>query len=635
MPEVTDINVLPLLDRLPACRVAVFGDFCVDAYWTIDADEPPLSLETGLPIRCVRSQRYTLGGAGNVVANLCDLGVKSVQAIGVVGGDLFGPQLLKLLSERGADATGMIRAGDAWQTTVYAKPYRAGVEDSRLDFGAFNTLTDDITRGLIEALQRAVQSADVIILNQQFTGGLSSSTLVAEINHIIVAHPAKRFIVDSRHRAGEYQNAILKLNAREAARLLGESLPDDQDVPANRAKEFAVALSKKTGQPVFLTRGKHGMVVADGAVMHEIPGIQIIEQIDEVGAGDTVVATLAAALGTGASVLEAAVLANIAASITVRKLQITGTATPEEIRVAGASPDYVYEAELADDPRQAKYLPGTEIEVIGGLPGNLHIQHAIFDHDGTISVLREGWEQIMQPMMVRAILGPKYESADSGLFAKVNEIAKDFIDKTTGIQTLAQMGGLVKLVRNLGYVPNDKILDEHGYKKIYNDELLKMVVTRIKKLQSGELTSLDFQVKNAGNLLQTLHDRGVKLYLASGTDVGDVIAEATAMGYAHLFDGRIFGATTDVKVEAKRMVLERIMREHDLKGHQFVTFGDGPVEMRETRKRGGVCVGVASDEIRRFGHNPAKRSRLIRAGAGLIVPDFSQLPALLKVLQLA
>jgi hypothetical protein len=90
-----------------------------------------------------------------------------------------------------------------------------------------------------------------------------------------------------------------------------------------------------------------------------------------------------------------------------------------------------------------------------------------------------------------------------------------------------------------------------------------------------------------------------------------------------------------VKVEAKKIVLERIMREHDLQGHQFVTFGDGPVEMRETRKRGGVCVGVASDEIRRFGLNPAKRSRLIRAGAGIIVPDFSQLDALLKVLQLA
>jgi phosphoglycolate phosphatase-like HAD superfamily hydrolase len=127
----------------------------------------------------------------------------------------------------------------------------------------------------------------------------------------------------------------------------------------------------------------------------------------------------------------------------------------------------------------------------------------------------------------------------------------------------------------------------------------------------------------------------VKLYLASGTDQADVIVEAKAMGYADLFEGGIYGAVGDIKVEAKRVVLEKIIREHKLSPHQFATFGDGPVEIRETRKRGGFCIGVASDEVRRFGLNPIKRSRLIRAGANLIVPDFSQLNELLKVLQLA
>jgi hypothetical protein len=107
------------------------------------------------------------------------------------------------------------------------------------------------------------------------------------------------------------------------------------------------------------------------------------------------------------------------------------------------------------------------------------------------------------------------------------------------------------------------------------------------------------------------------------------------MGYAHLFKGRIFGAVSDINVEAKKVVLERIIREHGLAGHQFATFGDGPVELRETQRRGGIAVGVASDELRRFGLNLAKRKRLIRAGANLIVPDYSQLPALLKALQLA
>jgi hypothetical protein len=82
------------------------------------------------------------------------------------------------------------------------------------------------------------------------------------------------------------------------------------------------------------------------------------------------------------------------------------------------------------------------------------------------------------------------------------------------------------------------------------------------------------------------------------------------------------------------MVLDRIIREHELSGPEFITFGDGPVEIRETHKRGGITVGVASDEVRRFGLNPAKRSRLIRAGADVIVPDYSQLDMLLELLSL-
>ena len=106
------------------------------------------------------------------------------------------------------------------------------------------------------------------------------------------------------------------------------------------------------------------------------------------------------------------------------------------------------------------------------------------------------------------------------------------------------------------------------------------------------------------------------------------------MGYADLFEGRIFGAVGDINVEAKKVVLDRIVQEHNLAGHQFATFGDGPVEMRETTKCGGFSIGIASDEVRRFGWNMAKRSRLVRAGAKLIVPDFSQLGALLHAMRL-
>jgi rfaE bifunctional protein kinase chain/domain len=628
-PSWLELALAPLCDL----RVAVLGDFCLDGYWQVDMDDTEVSIETGLPVRRVRSQRYSLGGAGNVVANLIDLGVGRVQAIGVVGKDLFGVELLRLLDERGAEIRDKMVIAEHWQTMVYAKPCSGGEEESRIDFGAFNALTGKIIDALIMALEMAASENDVVVLNQQIPRGVSSLTVIERINHVIASHPDTHFVVDARHRPDLYRGAVLKLNVQEAARFLSEPIEDS--VSTAKAKDFARLISRAMDKTVFLTRGERGILVADGELVDEIPGIQIIEKTDPVGAGDTVVAALAAVLGSRQDASIAARLANIAASITVRKLQTTGTATPAEIFAVGPEPDYIYEPELADVPRLARYIEGTEIEVIGDLPTDLQIEHCIFDHDGTLSTLREGWEKIMEPMMVQAVLGPRSEAADTVLFARVTKEVRRFIDRTTGIQTLVQMKGLADLARQAGFVDESHILDEHGYKHIFNQDLLRMIGKRMEKLESGELAPADFQMKSAMLLLQELHGRGIKLYLASGTDQADVVTEAKAMGYADLFEGRIFGAVGDFKVEAKKVVLDRIIQEHGLAGHQFATFGDGPVEMRETRKCGGFCIGIASDEVRRFGWNMAKRARLIRAGAKLIVPDFSQLPALLKVMHLA
>jgi len=623
----------PCLATVGRARVGVFGDFCLDAYWLIDEDESELSVETGLPVRRVRRQTYSLGGAGNVAANLVELGVAEVRAIGLIGDDLFGEQMLRLLHERGVNIDGLLRSQDDWQTLVYAKPYAGDDEQRRLDFGAFNAVSDASIDALAQRLDEAAGACDAVILNQQVPSGASTPAMIERINAVVAAHPDCRFLVDSRHRAELYQGAINKLNAHEAARLLDEERPLDERITADEARDFAGRLHERTGRVVFVTRGDGGLLVADGAV-RDVPGIQILERIDPVGAGDTVIAALAAALGSGSDALTAARLANIAASVTVRKLQTTGTASPDEIRAVGPEPDYVYLPELADDPRRARYLDDSEIELVHDLPDGLDIRHAIFDHDGTISTLRQGWERIMEPVMIRAILGQRYDDPDEPLYPKVVEHVRRFIDKTTGVQTLVQMAGLVRMVRDFGCVAGADVLDAAGYKTLYNDELLAMVGQRVEKLQRGELAPTDFQIQNVRALLEHLHARGVRLYLASGTDVEDVAAEAEALGYAGLFGGRIFGAVGDVRVEAKRLVLEQIFRGHDLSGPQVVTFGDGPVEMRETRKRRGICVGIASNEVRRFGLDLAKRARLIRAGADLVVPDFTQLDRLLPLLAL-
>jgi phosphoglycolate phosphatase-like HAD superfamily hydrolase len=217
----------------------------------------------------------------------------------------------------------------------------------------------------------------------------------------------------------------------------------------------------------------------------------------------------------------------------------------------------------------------------------------------------------------------------------VRERVRVYIDRTTGVQTLAQMKGLVEMVREFALVPEERMQDEHGYKELYNRELMAVVGRRLARLGRGELEAEDFRIKGAALFLRELAGRGVKLYLASGTDQADTEEEARALGYGELFQGKIYGARGDLEHEPKRVVLERILGEVGPRAAgALATFGDGPVEIRETRKRGGLAVGVASDELRRFGLNPGKRSRLIQAGADLIVPDFSQGERLLELLRI-
>jgi len=629
-----DKELESLLGRLAEARVGVVGDYCLDVYWVVDMGASECSLETGKATQPVREQRYSLGGAGNVVANLQAMGVGGLSAFGVVGGDPFGERMVSLLQGIGVDCTGVVVADDSgtWQTLAYCKPYVGDEELPRIDMGNFNCLQDRFAEMLLARLEAALPELDVVLVNQQVLTGIHTDFLRPRLRDLMGRHPDTTFVFDGRHYTDSYPDAWLKVNDHEALRLCGKEKDPLELVLRDEAVAAAQALHAKTSCPVFVTRGARGCVVCTQRGVEEVAGLQVIGATDTVGAGDSFLAGLAAALAVGASPCEAAQVGNCVARVTVTKLQQTGTATPAEILEVGQNPQFVYEPELADDPRRARHHAGTTIEVVRDAAPVRDIRCAIFDHDGTISTLRQGWEEVMEPMMVKAILGEHYETADEGRYHRVVDRVRAFIDQTTGVQTLAQMQGLVRLVREMGLVPEEKILDIHGYKAIYNDALMAMVRSRLARLKRGELTPGDFAIKNAVEFLEALHRAGITLFLASGTDQTDVVAEAAAMGYAALFEGRIFGAVGDVTKEAKRMVLERILTDvGDIHG-RVVTFGDGPVEIRETHVRGGLAVGIASDEVRRFDLNPGKRSRLIRAGASLIIPDFSQMPQLLDFL---
>jgi len=622
-----------IISDIKSVKIAVLGDFCLDAYWFIDESKSEISIETGQLTRPVKQQRYSLGGAGNVTNNLTAMGVKDVRAFGVLGPDPFGNEMVKAMRENGINPQNLIIQDDGWSTHVYTKPYIADVEQNRIDFGNFNQLSKETADLLIENLKNEIPEVDLIIINQQVLSGIHTEYFRKQITQLILRFPEKIFIVDSRNYSASYEGAYRKMNDTEAA-ILGGYKKDANDVVLySEVKEAAMSLFKRFGKPLFITRGARGSLIVNENGISDIHGLMIISKVDPVGAGDSYLAGAASALAAGYSMEIAAEIGSYVAGVTVQKLFQTGTASPEEILNIGSDPDFVYSPELAEDIRHANYWNNTEIEVINEWQQPLNIRHAIFDHDGTISTLREGWEHIMQPMMMKAILGSHFQDADEALYHKVHTRVVDFIDKTTGIQTLVQMKGMVELVKEFGLVPADQILDEFGYKAIYNDELLKMVKLREGKLSRGELSLEDVTLKNAVLLLEKLYKVGVKLYLASGTDEEDVKNEARILGYDHLFEGGIYGAVGDVTKEAKKIVLDRILDTICNSGNgQVAAFGDGPVEIRETRKRGGLTVGIASNELKRYSLNESKRSRLIKAGADIIIPDYSQLPKLLELL---
>lgn len=625
-------RIREILDRIRNVTVAVYGDFCLDAYWILDPKGSEVSVETGLQARAVARHYYSLGGASNVVANLAALEPRTIQVIGVMGDDLYGRELRRQLDVLGVDTTSLVIQRENYDTVTFAKPYLDDREQPRMDFGFFNRRSPETDEALLAGIRRALETADALIVNQQVPGSIPDESFIDRANALFAEFPEKVVLLDSRHYGRKFRGVCRKTNDREAASLNGVEVGLAESLPLEDVRMYARRLYKQSRKPVFLTRGPRGILAVDRDGLHEIPGIQLLKKLDPVGAGDTVTSALALCLGAGVSCAEAAEFANLAAAVTVQKLFQTGTASGQEILAVGKSPDYIYQPELAEDLRKARYVEGSDIELCEEAIPFGRIKHAVFDADGTVSTLRQGWEQVMAPVMIEAILGEQYRTADVSLYEKVRRRVLEYIDQSTGIQTILQMEALVEMVREFGLVAPDKVLDKFGYKDIYNRALMEVVNQRIARLERGQLDVSDFTVKGAVDFLAALRNRGITLYLASGTDQEDVVRESRVLNYAEFFNGGIYGAVGDVTKYSKRMVIDRIMTENHLSGPELAVFGDGPVEMRECHKRGGIAVGIASDEVRRYGLNPEKRTRLIKAGAQIVVPDFSQWHDLLDLL---
>jgi phosphoglycolate phosphatase len=277
---------------------------------------------------------------------------------------------------------------------------------------------------------------------------------------------------------------------------------------------------------------------------------------------------------------------------------------------------------MARPRNRTVFLRQTQIEILNQQIPRGQFRFVLFDFDGTISLIREGWQQVMIPMMVEALA----RTPQAEPMPEIQRLVEDYIARSTGVQTVYQMIWLAdEVARRRG-----KALGPLTYKDIYNEMLLARIRQRIEDLQAGRARPEDWMVPGARQLLENLRRRGCTLFCASGTDHEYMTVEAELLGVAGYFDGGLYGAVDDYRNFSKKILIDRIIKDNNLAGSSFLTFGDGFVEIEDTKSVAGVAVGVASDEIRRCGVNPVKRARLIEAGADVIIPDFREQEMLLE-----
>ena len=630
----TEKRIIEILEKIKNVRVAVYGDFCLDAYWILDPEGSEISVETGLKAQAVQKHYYSPGGAANIVANLAALEPAKIKVIGIIGDDLFGRELSSQISAMDVDISSLFIQKQQFDTCAFTKRYLENVEEPRIDFGVFNKRTKDSDKRILDEIRNALIQFDVLIFNQQVPGSITNSEFIDNSNELFYQFRDKLIFLDSRNYNERFENVIRKTNEIELARLIGLEVSPEEYIPISTVIRYGNEAYRKYNKPLFVTCGERGIVAFDENGIHTVYGLNFLKQLDTVGAGDTVLSSLALCMAAGVCAFEAAEFANLAAGITVQKLFTTGTASGNEIINMGRNPDFIYNVDLSEDVGMARYIPGTQIEICDEIDrkNRPSIKHVIFDHDGTISTLRAGWESIMEKTMFQCITGSMEQAEDSPLQKRIRNRINEFIDKSTGVQTSIQMQGLVEMVEEFGLVPPADRRDAFGYKKIYNDGLMEMIDRRLQMIGSGKLDKNNFIIPGIIDLLEILKEKGTVLYLASGTDIEDVKKEAAYLGYDHYFNDRIFGSVSDITKYSKRRLIEQIINENNLTKYEFTVFGDGPVEIRECRKKGGIAFGIASDENNFNRLNLFKRARLIKAGSHFIIQNFSESEALKRIL---
>jgi phosphoglycolate phosphatase len=261
------------------------------------------------------------------------------------------------------------------------------------------------------------------------------------------------------------------------------------------------------------------------------------------------------------------------------------------------------------------------LEILRPNPAPGRLRFAVFDFDGTLSLLRTGWQRVMTDLMVEALQATPRTEAEAQLRTRTAEP----VFGLAGRPTVIQMQWLVDEVKQRGGIPQTA----EAYKHQYLVRLSERIHHRA-DLEAGRQPPERFRVPGALEFVAALHARGVACTIASGTDETAVREEVALLGLAPLI-ADLRGAREDGS-DAKRVVIDRLTTRHRLLTGELAIIGDGRAEIEYARAANGLAIGVASTEDERAGIDARKRSLLIAAGADVIIPDFGQPAELLAYL---
>lgn len=316
---------MKIVDDFGKARILVLGDVMLDRYWWGSVSR--ISPEAPVPVVRLKNTTVAAGGAANVAANIAGLGAQAM-LIGVVGSDDEARLLSDVLSVRGVSAESLVCV-DGRPTTVKTRIIAHSQQVARIDSEHDHDLTDSDADAVIEKIKTAMPSCDVMVVSDYAKGLLSSAVLIEAIR--LAKDAGTKILVDPKGKDyGKYAGAtLLTPNKREAAEACNLE-EDGQDLVDQAGTSLMSGLDIGA---LLITQGEEGMTLFERKCDPRHFEAMARKVYDVTGAGDTVIATLATAIGAGADIADATELANIAAGIAVERVG-TATITSDDLKEA-------------------------------------------------------------------------------------------------------------------------------------------------------------------------------------------------------------------------------------------------------------------------------------------------------------